>query len=288
MDDPTWHRHHLVLDPATAADLADALLVAGFSSVVRSSRPDGAEDLELYLAAGRPVPPPLTAVLTDFGLALGHASTHSERELLAGLLPGEAVPLAAGVVCLPPGVAAPEGAALVLHLPTAPAFGDGRHPTTRLAAGLVLGLGSLSGRRVLDLGCGTGVLGLLARARGAEEVVFSDADADAVRACRQACIANGVDAPVILAGDLLDALPARARFDLVIANLYGELLTAVLADPRLATLLPTGDLVLSGIAHDKTAAVDAALAQAGFAVDGRGADGWWRACRARREALPPG
>jgi ribosomal protein L11 methyltransferase len=166
-------------------------------------------------------------------------------------------------------------------MPAVPAFGDGTHPTTRLAAGLLL-RAAPAGRRILDLGCGTGVLGILALRAGAAACVFSDYDAHAVAGCQAVLQANGDGACPVLTSDLLQAIPDAPAFDGIVANLYGELQQEVLADPRLAVLLPRGFLVLSGMSAGKAPAVIAAALACGFSLVERREEGFWVAASFRR------
>ncbi len=178
---------------------------------------------------------------------------------------------------------APGAATNVIRMPNGGGFGDGRHPATCLAAGLLLGL-DLRGLRVVDVGCGTGLLGILAAKSGATAVILADIDADSVRHATACAQANEVRCTV-LRSDLLNDLPEQV-WDLLVANLYGEFLVVLLGDPRLARLLPAGRLVLSGISDGKRAMVEQALATNGFVVrERRTAEGWWGLLAQRDPAL---
>lgn len=169
--------------------------------------------------------------------------------------------------------AQPASARTVITMPAGGGFGDGQHPATGLACTLLAGM-SLAGKRVLDLGCGTGLLGVLAWRLGATTVDFSDVDIDSVRHTQACCAANGLVAHVFQS-DLLASIPERT-YDVLIANLYGEFLVTLFGDKRLARLLPTGQVVLSGISDGKCPAVEAALIAAGFHLVLRHTNGgWW-------------
>lgn len=266
----TWH---LTL-PAARSALA-ALAAAGIAEATVASRPGGGAELCVWGRGGR-LPAAARPLLG--GLGRPHATAiHDEAALLAAHAPDAPAELAPGVIVDPRGR---RGRGIRLHIPPAPAFGDGRHPSTRLAARAVLEL-DLAGTRVLDLGCGTGVLGLLARRRGAARVDFADIDPGSVRATRASCRLNGLPRPRVWRADLLDGVRGRG-YDVVIGNLYADLCLRLLPDPRLAAALPAGTIVLSGIAHRRRAAVERALRGAGFAVIRREQEAWWWSLTAAR------
>jgi len=134
-------------------------------------------------------------------------------------------------------------------------FGTGHHATTRLCAALLQRL-DLRGRRALDVGTGSGVLALVARALGADPVVAVDNDADAIESARESLGLNGVTDIDLRLGDLRD-LPLQPA-DVVTANLTGGLLVRT-AD-QLTDLVATGGcLILSGVTRDEEADVTAAF-----------------------------
>jgi ribosomal protein L11 methyltransferase len=155
------------------------------------------------------------------------------------------------------------------------AFGTGLHPTTRLClAGLEdwAGQSLLDGVRVLDVGCGSGILGIAAALLGAGEVFAIDTDPIAVEATRANAALNGL-------GDRLVArhgsLPATGEpYPLVVANLIASLLVDLA--PTLAEAVePGGRLLASGIFVDRESEVVAALSSVRFEVVRRWADGDW-------------
>jgi 16S rRNA G1207 methylase RsmC len=90
-------------------------------------------------------------------------------------------------------------------------------PDMMSAFSLMTHVPDLAGRRVLDLGTGTGVLAILAAKRGAAQVVAVDLDPVAVSNARENVFRNGLDNVSVLQGDLFE--PAEGRFDLILANL---------------------------------------------------------------------
>lgn len=127
----------------------------------------------------------------------------------------------------------------------ASAFGGGTHPTTDSCLALLEALAPLDGLRVLDLGSGTGILGIAAVRLGAASALCLDVNPDAVASARENGARNGAD------GRLVHRLGgprelAGERFDLVVANVGGELLLD--EAPTVAALAaPGARLVLSGL-----------------------------------------
>ena len=123
------------------------------------------------------------------------------------------------------------------------AFGLGDHPTTRLAAAAAERLTG-HGTSVLDVGCGTGVLAVIAAVRGARPVVAIDV----AEAAREATVANAVRNGV--GGEVAVSTTALAdidgAFDVVFANILAPTLV-MLADDLRRVLAPGGVLVISGV-----------------------------------------
>jgi ribosomal protein L11 methyltransferase len=173
---------------------------------------------------------------------------------------------------------------VVLALDPGMAFGTGLHPTTRLclAAVEVLADGDgLAGARVLDVGCGSGILAIAALRLGAATALGVDTDPIAI----EATLANGAR----------NALRRRLRaregsvptgeppFDVVLANLIAGVLVQ-LAPALRDELRPGGVLLASGIFSDREAEVRAAFEAAGLVVGARTTEGDWVALEARRPA----
>jgi ribosomal protein L11 methyltransferase len=136
----------------------------------------------------------------------------------------------------------PSGATVVVIEPSM-GFGTGHHPTTRLCLRLLSDL-DLGGRRVLDIGTGSGVLAMAAALAGATDVVGLDLDQDAIHSARASAGLNPL--PQVLrfeTGDFRTAPLAPA--DIVLANLTGGMLRTT-ASGLMALLRPGGTLVISG------------------------------------------
>ncbi len=180
------------------------------------------------------------------------------------------------VVVAPPWAKPPDPGpgGVVVTIRPALGFGSGHHPSTRLALRGLQAL-DLAGRRVLDLGTGSGVLAIAAVKLGARGAVGIDRDPDALDSAREAVEANGVAAEVELRRrNIGDIEPAGAA--VVVANLTGAALVRLA--PAVAALVePGGSAILSGI----LAAEEAAVADA-YRAHGRPA---WRAAEAEWVAM---
>jgi ribosomal protein L11 methyltransferase len=144
------------------------------------------------------------------------------------------------------------------------AFGTGEHPTTRLCLEAILAAPRRGGR-CLDVGTGSGVLAICA-ARLGYDVLGIDLDPDAIATAASNAERNGVAARF----ELGSLERATGRYDLVVANLYAELLV----EHRDAIVLHVGGrLAMSGIMADRAAQVRDAFRALTCAED-RTVDGW--------------
>lgn len=133
----------------------------------------------------------------------------------------------------------PEGAEQVIRLDPGLAFGTGTHPTTRMCLRWIAQR-DLSGRRVLDYGCGSGILAIGAAKHGAAEIVAVDIDPAAVESTQ----INAANNHVTLQAGLPDL--AQGDFNVVLANILATPLK-VLAPLLCAHVKAGGHLVLAGI-----------------------------------------
>lgn len=170
----------------------------------------------------------------------------------------------------------------VIALDPGMAFGTGLHPTTRLclaAIDAVAERGRLAGARVLDLGCGSGILGIAAVRLGATTVLGVDTDPLAVEATTSNARRNRLVRRIRARAGSLPS--GEAPFDVVLANLVASVLL-VLASGLSAELRPGGILLASGIFIDREDEVVKAFEAAGLVVDGRSVEGEWVALEAHR------
>lgn len=166
----------------------------------------------------------------------------------------------------------------------ASAFGGGTHPTTASCLAALAALAPLDGLRVLDLGSGSGILAIAAIRLGAASALCVDPNPDAVASARRNADANGVGGRVAhRAGDAGAA--ARESFDLVVANIGGELLLdeAAAIAPLAA---PGGLLLLSGLLRDWAGELARAYEALGCAVLARRFPGPFCTLLLRRSPSP--
>ncbi|MGZ6339288.1 MAG: 50S ribosomal protein L11 methyltransferase [Candidatus Limnocylindrales bacterium] len=169
----------------------------------------------------------------------------------------------------------PAGEEVAIALDPGMAFGTGLHPTTRLClAGLEhwADEGRLAGRRVLDVGCGSGILAIAAGSLGAGALLGLDTDPIALEATRENACRNGLARRLVARQGTLPS--GEAPFELVLANLIASLLVQ-LAGPLRAELSPGGRLLASGIFRDREADVRAAFEATGLTMVGRLEEGDW-------------
>jgi len=170
---------------------------------------------------------------------------------------------------------------VVVALDPGMAFGTGLHPTTRLCLATLERLadrGEMDGARVLDVGCGSGILALAALRLGATDALGLDTDPIAVEATLANAGRNDLSGRIDAREGSLPS--GEAPFKIVLANLIAGVLIP-LAPLLRAELARDGTLLGSGIFVDREAEVVAAFEAAGLAIVGREAEGDWVALEAR-------
>jgi ribosomal protein L11 methyltransferase len=143
---------------------------------------------------------------------------------------------------------------LVVSIDAQQAFGQGNHPTTRLVLAEMARLVE-PGATVLDVGCGSGILGVVGAMLGASRVVAVDLESSAVESTRANAARNGVDAVVEVSDSPVEEI--TGEFDLVLANILPSVLVD-LSPTIAARVAPGGAVVLSGLLADQRDRVVAA------------------------------
>ena len=159
-------------------------------------------------------------------------------------------------------------------------FGTGSHATTRLCL-TALEREVKEGMRVLDLGCGSGILSIAALLLGAESAFACDIDEKAVGVAYENAALNGIgkDRYTVRAGDVLTDAGLQKEmgtgYDIVAANIVSDVIIAL--TPAVRRLMKEGGRFLtSGIIDDRAEEVRARLEEAGFTVEeANSSEGWY-------------
>lgn len=146
------------------------------------------------------------------------------------------------------------------------AFGTGQHATTWMMARYCFEL-EMEGKKVLDMGCGTGVLGILAKKLGASSVCLIDFDPWCTENTAENASLNGLEDLEIILGDAT-AIPENACYDILLANINRNILMAD-RDKYLQHLKVGGMLVLSGIYDFDEGILTQHFLEAGLKLKGR-------------------
>lgn len=245
-----------------------------------SSEPEGEE--RIRLKAIYPAEPDIAAIETALSIAAAAADAPvpalsiarlEERDWVAeGLKLLDAVRVGRVIVRgshIPP----PQRAGMIdLEVEASTAFGTGHHATT---AGCLAAIQTVMQRkhcrRILDMGCGTGVLAMAIARLGPAPVLAADIDPIAVAVTKRNARANrlGHRLRALVAGNYdVPDLRAAAPFDLVVANILAQPLID-LAPALAATLAPGGTAILSGLLVSQQNRVLAAHRGCGLRLSGR-------------------
>lgn len=166
----------------------------------------------------------------------------------------------------------------ILELDPGMAFGTGDHATTSMCAVLMDEAGC-EGKKVLDIGTGSGILAIAADLLGASDILGVDIDPSAVEVAIENAEVNGCGDNVrFIEGDLTKGIDFRA--DIVVANLMAEMVVMLISSVR-EHMLPEGVFISSGILVEKKDMVIKALDKAGFETVKVMKKGEWCAILAR-------
>ena len=153
-----------------------------------------------------------------------------------------------------------DGDKAVVRLEPGMAFGTGEHASTRLCLGLLEGL-ALVGLDVIDVGTGSGILGISASKLGAKSVYMTDIDEKAVAIARENVVKNNAPNCIVEVSDLADSISQ----DVILANLTADILLRLLE--RLSKSVKRGaKLIMSGIIVERLDEVLEAYTSQGFKV----------------------
>lgn len=161
---------------------------------------------------------------------------------------------------------------IVIELDPGMAFGTGTHETTIMCIEALEGL-VRPGKRVYDIGCGSGILSIVAAKLGASQVVGVDLDPTCVRVSRENIKINNLTNKIqVIQGNLLDLVDGHA--DIIVSNIVAEVIIGMAGDLE-QYLNQNGYFIGSGIIVEKIESVKTSLTNAGFEiVDVRTKNDW--------------
>jgi ribosomal protein L11 methyltransferase len=278
----SWNEIVIEVARNHAESLSDALMDAGALSVsvedadegTEAEQPlfgePGMEPAEAAWEHSRVVALAVTdadhaAIVADAAAAIGLAAVPSyslrtvEEQDWVRLTQSQFDPIHIGknIWVVPSWHDAPDPNGLVLELDPGLAFGTGSHPTTRLCMEW-LEVHPPQGLTVLDYGCGSGILAMVAKKLGAAQVLGVDIDPQAIESAHYNSERNHCDIAYYLPEEFGDSAQPKV-FDLVVANILSSPLK--LMAPMLSSkVAPGGSLVLSGILVRQADEVAAAYA----------------------------
>lgn len=175
---------------------------------------------------------------------------------------------------------------LVVELDPGTAFGTGTHHTTRLCI-TQLKKYMQPGQEVLDVGCGSGILSIIALLLGAKEASATDVDIHAVEAAVENARVNGIESDVytVLTGDVISDADFRHKvgkhkFDMVLANIFAEIIIPLSGVVK-EMMKPGALFITSGIIDEREEDVRKALTENGFEIMEVTHSGGWVSFTAR-------
>lgn len=150
---------------------------------------------------------------------------------------------------------------IVIKIDPGMAFGSGTHETTSLCIEALQGI-DLIGKSVVDVGCGSGILGIAAAKLGSSDVIGIDIDENAVKIAVENVNSNNVGSVMsVLHGDLLEQIEGNK--DVIVANILADVIILIASDVK-SLLTDDGIFIASGIIHDKVDETKRSLLNAGF------------------------
>ncbi|MCL1998447.1 MAG: 50S ribosomal protein L11 methyltransferase [Turicibacter sp.] len=153
-------------------------------------------------------------------------------------------------------------------------FGTGLHETTQLCVTILCeNTKNISNCTVLDVGCGSGILGIIALLLGAKAVDACDLDANAVRIAEENAKLNKVENYSVFTGELANA--PHKKYDIIVANIVADVLIGFM--PLIPNYLSkTGQFIMSGIIDERLTDVHSALqAHNLIVVSEKNLNGWF-------------
>ena len=143
-------------------------------------------------------------------------------------------------------------------------FGTGFHESTHSCIEIMQNM-SIEGKSVLDIGCGTGILGLISLMLGAADATFVDIEPIAPKIVEENALLNGLENFEVYVGNILEGevLESLKKYDIIFINIVADIIIKML--PIIKTLMKTGaKLIMAGIIKERREDVPRALKAEGF------------------------
>lgn len=171
---------------------------------------------------------------------------------------------------------------VLIKLDPGMAFGTGHHPTTRMCMELLETL-IVGGEKVIDVGCGSGILSISAAKLGAGDILGIEVESRSVEVALENCKLNGISPQVtILNGSFPEIRVENASFDVALANIAAKVVIN-LSEYIAGAVAIGGRLVLSGILKDTLKDVEKEYSLHGVHFDKVLVDGDWTAVLATKK-----
>ncbi len=168
---------------------------------------------------------------------------------------------------------------IILEIDPASSFGTGTHHTTQLCLTAIEAM-ELEGARVLDMGCGSGILGIAAALLGASQITMVDIDENAVKTAGENALLNGVlpEDMHLFSGDVIQDAELEGYighgFDIVLANIVADIIIGM-KHQLYRFVSPSGKLLVSGVLDSRADEVSATLCGIGFEEKSRHMQSDW-------------
>ena len=179
------------------------------------------------------------------------------------------VPIGEKQIIVPAWLESPDASRIPIRIDPGMAFGTGTHPTTQLVLEL-LETYTPQGGNVLDIGCGSGILGIAALKLGAARAFGVDVESDAIPATQKNAEANGVAENFVMALGSVDEVKTGIfeiqQAPLVLANILAHILMRLLDAGMGDLIAPNGVLILSGILEEQVDEMKVKLAEHNLCV----------------------
>jgi ribosomal protein L11 methyltransferase len=177
------------------------------------------------------------------------------------------IPVGKRLIILPAWLKPPKGRRIPIRIDPGMAFGTGTHPTTQLCLALAeeffISVEGVPGLKVIDIGCGSGILSIAALKLGAEMALGVDIDPEAVHASRENAELNGISTQFELGiGSVSEVRSGKFglhKAQLVFANILTPVLVRLLSEGLGELVTQDGCLILSGILAEQSLQVETAL-----------------------------